>query len=145
MIVLTAASMNLIGDWFYERLRIGAERGERGPSASPDLSKLGPTRLCSPSAACASRAVSSGRRHTIVSGLDLSVARGETVGIVGESGSGKSMTARALIGLLPAGVDADGADLYQRAELLVELPRAIAARDFAGARSACFSRTRSRC
>jgi peptide/nickel transport system ATP-binding protein len=47
--------------------------------------------------------------RTIVSSLDLEVAAGETVGIVGESGSGKSMTARALVGLLPAGVQADGA------------------------------------
>ena len=40
--------------------------------------------------------------------LDLAVAPGETVGIVGESGSGKSLTARALIGLLPSGVRARG-------------------------------------
>jgi peptide/nickel transport system ATP-binding protein len=46
--------------------------------------------------------------RTIVSSLDLEVAPGETVGIVGESGSGKSMTARALIGLLPDGVEAEG-------------------------------------
>jgi peptide/nickel transport system ATP-binding protein len=46
--------------------------------------------------------------RTIVHSLDLQVAPGETVGIVGESGSGKTMTARALIGLLPPGVRADG-------------------------------------
>ena len=39
--------------------------------------------------------------RTIVRSLDLDVAPGETVGIVGESGSGKSLTARAMIGLLP--------------------------------------------
>jgi peptide/nickel transport system ATP-binding protein len=42
--------------------------------------------------------------RTIVRAIDLAVARGETIGIVGESGSGKSMTARALIGLPPAGI-----------------------------------------
>jgi peptide/nickel transport system ATP-binding protein len=47
--------------------------------------------------------------RTIVRSLDLEVARGETVGIVGESGSGKSLTARALVGLLPGGVHASGA------------------------------------
>src|SRR5262249_11435917 len=33
--------------------------------------------------------------------VGLSVRQGETVGIVGESGSGKSVTAHALLGLLP--------------------------------------------
>ena len=36
-----------------------------------------------------------------VRGIDLSVARGETVAIVGESGCGKSLTALAIMGLLP--------------------------------------------
>lgn len=44
----------------------------------------------------------------IVTGLDLHLSAGETVGIVGESGSGKSLTARALVGLLPDGVSATG-------------------------------------
>jgi len=35
-------------------------------------------------------------------GVEFSVRSGETVGIVGESGSGKSVTAYALLGLLPA-------------------------------------------
>ena len=37
-----------------------------------------------------------------VDGLDLTVAAGEVVGLVGESGSGKSVTALAVMGLLPA-------------------------------------------
>jgi peptide/nickel transport system ATP-binding protein len=56
-----------------------------------------------------------------VSEFDLFVRRGETVGIVGESGSGKSMTARALIGLLPPGVSARGEVIYAGRNLL-ELP-----------------------
>jgi peptide/nickel transport system ATP-binding protein len=38
-----------------------------------------------------------------VSGVDLSVMRGQTVAVVGESGSGKSTTAAAVLGLLPPG------------------------------------------
>jgi peptide/nickel transport system ATP-binding protein len=62
--------------------------------------------------------VAEGRRSTIVSSLDLSVATGATVGIVGESGSGKSMTARAITGLLPPTLVASGQVLYGGRNLL---------------------------
>ncbi|MEM7644250.1 MAG: ABC transporter ATP-binding protein, partial [Pseudomonadota bacterium] len=39
----------------------------------------------------------------------LDIAAGEIVGLVGESGSGKSMTALAMIGLLPTGATTEGA------------------------------------
>jgi peptide/nickel transport system ATP-binding protein len=68
-----------------------------------------------------------GRRQTIVSGLDLDVAMGETVGIVGESGSGKSMSARAVIGLMPQGVGASGEVLYGSRNLLDLSERSLAA------------------
>lgn len=42
-----------------------------------------------------------GSRRAAVGGAELSVARGETLGIVGESGSGKSTIARAILGLAP--------------------------------------------
>src|SRR3990167_4997857 len=40
-------------------------------------------------------------RSTVVSQLNLSIQRGQCLGLVGESGSGKSMTALAIMQLLP--------------------------------------------
>ena len=42
-----------------------------------------------------------GRQAEILSGITLTLNRGERLGIVGESGSGKSITALAVMGLLP--------------------------------------------
>lgn len=64
------------------------------------------------------RANVDGELRTLVSGVSLRVSAGETIGIVGESGSGKSMTARALMGLLPQGVDVTGSVQYLGEELL---------------------------
>lgn len=44
----------------------------------------------------------------LVQGFNLTMNRGERVGLIGESGSGKSMTSTALMGLLPEGVNAVG-------------------------------------
>lgn len=41
---------------------------------------------------------------TLVDGVSFSLKRGETIGLVGESGCGKTLTALAMLGLLPANV-----------------------------------------
>ena len=53
-------------------------------------------------------AVHAGERR-LLGPIDLALCAGETVGLVGESGSGKSLTIAALLGLLPAGLQASGA------------------------------------
>jgi peptide/nickel transport system ATP-binding protein len=63
--------------------------------------------------------------RTIVRSIDLHVDPGEAIGIVGESGSGKSMTAKALIGLLPPEVDAFGEVLQGGRDLLKLGERAL--------------------
>ncbi len=45
---------------------------------------------------------SGGAWHPAVRGVDLAIARNQTLAVVGESGSGKSVTALAVMGLVPA-------------------------------------------
>ncbi len=44
----------------------------------------------------------------LVNRVSFALGRGETLGLVGESGSGKSLTLRAILGLLPRGVEKAG-------------------------------------
>lgn len=49
-----------------------------------------------------------GETIVVVDGVDLTIRRGEVLGLVGESGSGKTQTAFAVLGLLPAGGEVIG-------------------------------------
>ena len=53
-----------------------------------------------------------------VRGLDFTLERGETLGLIGESGCGKSLTALALMGLLPERARASGSVRLDGQELL---------------------------
>ena len=61
-----------------------------------------------------------------VRGIDLSVARGEALGMVGESGSGKSVTWLGMLGLLPQTASVGGAALLDGNDLLRTTPQALA-------------------
>ena len=60
--------------------------------------------------------------------VSLAVAPGEVVGLVGESGSGKSMTALAVMRLLPRGARAQGRISLEGVDLLAENERGMCAR-----------------
>ena len=49
-----------------------------------------------------------GPAGVMVAALDATIAPGRTLAIIGESGSGKTLTAKALVGLLPRGFNATG-------------------------------------
>lgn len=54
----------------------------------------------------------------LLRGISLEVGRGRTVGLVGESGSGKTLTARSLLGMLPAGAECRGSVVTQGVRVL---------------------------
>ncbi|WP_425342176.1 ABC transporter ATP-binding protein [Jiella mangrovi] len=60
-----------------------------------------------------------------VNGLDLAVARGETVAVVGESGSGKSQTFNGVFGLLSGNATTSGAARFEGRNLLELTPRQL--------------------
>jgi peptide/nickel transport system ATP-binding protein len=58
----------------------------------------------------------------LVEELSFALARGETLAIAGESGSGKSLTALAIMGLLPPGVRVTGGSIRFQGEDILALP-----------------------
>ena len=66
----------------------------------------------------------SGSALDLVRGLNLRLERGQSLGLLGESGSGKSLTALALLGLLPPGVERIGGRVVFDGKELQALPEA---------------------
>jgi oligopeptide/dipeptide ABC transporter ATP-binding protein len=64
-------------------------------------------------------------RLEAISGLSLRVAAGEALGLVGESGSGKSLTARAILGILPDNATVKGRISFDGISLLDLAPQAM--------------------
>ncbi|NIH86221.1 ABC transporter ATP-binding protein [Amycolatopsis granulosa] len=64
----------------------------------------------------------------LVREVSFTVGRGERVGLIGESGSGKSLTASAVMGLLPEGLHATGSAKLGGAELVGASERELSRR-----------------
>ncbi len=54
----------------------------------------------------------------LLKGVNLEIKAGEIIGLVGESGSGKSLTATAVMGLLPQGAKVQGKIIFNEQDLL---------------------------
>jgi oligopeptide transport system ATP-binding protein len=61
----------------------------------------------------------------LVDDVSLTISRGEVLGLAGESGSGKTMTALALMGILPPQVHASGEVWFGDQDLLKLRPRSL--------------------
>ena len=60
------------------------------------------------------------RRACVVDDVSLSIGGGEIVGVIGESGSGKTLTALAVLGMLPRGARIESGRILLRGESLLD-------------------------
>ncbi|MCB1274508.1 MAG: ATP-binding cassette domain-containing protein, partial [Leucobacter sp.] len=113
-IVLTVLSFNMIGDGINDALA-GERRKRVRPVKRAKTAVPGTAALEMADAPDAERPALEIRgldivlngakdRVALVQGVNLSIARGEIVGLLGESGSGKSTLARAILGLMQPGI-----------------------------------------
>jgi ABC-type microcin C transport system duplicated ATPase subunit YejF len=66
-------------------------------------------------------------QNRVLHGISFALDNGDRLGLIGESGSGKSLTALAILGLLPEGARATGSVRLEGAELLGQSDRALSA------------------
>jgi peptide/nickel transport system ATP-binding protein len=81
-------------------------------------------------------------RVAAISSLELTLDRGEVLGLVGESGAGKTMVARAITGLLPESAAAQGEVLFNGRNVLTMTERELHRHRGAGA-ALCFQTPRA--
>lgn len=130
VLVATILALTVVGDYVRDRMP-----GAVPPDARDVFSKAkNPTVEAMPApvderhlllsvAGLTASSVRDGNATPILRGVSFGLSRGEILALVGESGSGKTMTAMAILGLLPSGVQLtaggiwlDGQDLLAMSE-----------------------------
>lgn len=71
------------------------------------------------------------RSLKVITGLDITVAKGEILAVVGSSGSGKSLLAHAILGILPRNAVVEGTMLYGGRPLTAKGQAALRGREIA--------------
>ncbi|MDG6108004.1 dipeptide ABC transporter ATP-binding protein [Dactylosporangium aurantiacum] len=120
LLVVFVLAVNLVGDGLRDAV------DPRSRPARPPL----PRPVTPPAAADGGAVleirdlrVSFGDGPPAVDGVDLTVHRGQVLGVVGESGSGKSVTVLAALGLLPAGAAVSGSAVLGGTQVVGAAPR----------------------
>ncbi len=130
-ITFTGLAFNLLGDALRDALATGDQKPPRrrkrtgatqpSPTATPDpnalLSVRGLEVRFRVATGMTRSTIGAQQDYALLQDVSFDIYPGETFGLVGESGSGKSMTASALLGMLPqAGVLSAGQVLFQGQE-----------------------------
>ncbi|MFO1288271.1 MAG: dipeptide/oligopeptide/nickel ABC transporter permease/ATP-binding protein [Rubrivivax sp.] len=117
-ITFTVLAFNLLGDALREALLPHAPTADAAPEeARNGLQAAGraeppATGVLLEVRELTVRSLSREKAAEILSSVSLSIRKGEVLGLVGESGSGKSMTAAAILGLLPHGVHVTSGNVF---------------------------------
>ncbi len=128
LLIVFVLAINLMGDGLRDALDPGKPAGP--PPARRD--SPGRTRSAAPETSDAileirDLTVSFPGQVVAVRGVDLSLRRGEVLGLVGESGSGKSVTALAAMGLLPSSATVTGSVRLDGEEIVGASDRSLSA------------------